>query len=271
VVAVGAIAVGGAVLLNSSSSKAASHPSQHPTTHGPITEASAAPTIPGWQVVISQQHGVAYDVPPGWRVEAPDFGLVAGSDASQATLGVGSVAQFTKKVSTLKYCHVAVAGLHGGSGIATGVPSDQLQGLKDHATVTAKGWALATYAGTKGQQPAVSTQPAQIVTLGNGAQAAEVDTFVTPVKGDVCNPPKAFVHVITMAAAQGGAVNGPLDFIILADQGTPAAQKDEVLQQVLKSIRPMKCDPANGPKTGAVPCPVEPNYFGTPTPAPSSS
>jgi hypothetical protein len=51
-----------------------------------------------------------------------------------------------------------------------------------------------------------------------------------------------------------GSVAGPLLFVTWAEAGAPNAA-DAELVKIISTIRPMKCDPYDGPKTGGVLCP----------------
>jgi hypothetical protein len=38
----------------------------------PGMQSNPNPVVPGWQVMLAPKYGVAYDVPPGWKLEKPD-------------------------------------------------------------------------------------------------------------------------------------------------------------------------------------------------------
>jgi hypothetical protein len=239
-VVVAALAAGGVFLLRDDSSPR-KHPAQAvgassgaPRRPAPVT----GPVIPGWQLVRSPEHGVAYDVPPGWHVEAPTTKIGYGDaegNIVQVMIGAAEIEDPHCTGGDLHY--PAETGVTGGKDMValsslSRTQRDQLMGA---ATRTANQWAIGQYTTTAGRVPSVVQGNGKTVSPG-GAQAFDVaDTATSKGTRTRCEPPRGVVHAVAIPAAQGD----PIVFIAIADRGVARQTTDAELQKIISSIRPL--------------------------------
>ncbi|GAA4606664.1 hypothetical protein GCM10023195_24350 [Actinoallomurus liliacearum] len=237
-IVVAALVAGGAFFLVKGSGSR-QHPA-HAQGRTGTTRAPApvtGPVVPGWRLVRSPEHGVAYDVPPGWHVQLSSTTLGyadASGNTSQVMNGTAELPHPGCTGADLNY-H-AQTGLTGGKGVAavsalSAAQSYQLTGI---AGRTANQWANGEYTTAAGRVPSVVEGNDRTATL-RGSQAIE-STATATTKGarKRCEPPGGVVHAVAMPAAQGA----PIVFIAIADQGAGQVA-DAELQKIIGSVRPL--------------------------------
>jgi hypothetical protein len=208
-----------------------------PTPGGP---AETRPLIAGWKVTLAPQYGIAYDAPPNWKVDEPDYVIYFQDAKANILAAEKAVAEIDKGK-----CTRATAGLRGGSNPVLKPSQDQLGALQSAAGDEARKWAAAAYgqAHTPPRQPGMSTGPSGIITV-NGITAAHASVAVTPAAhGDACASPHAVVETIAMAASPGSSSVGPLFFTIFADRNVPDQVTDDDIKKIISSVRPYSCPP----------------------------
>jgi serine/threonine protein kinase len=205
-------------------------------TKSPASDVTA-PVIPGWHLVRSQDHGVAYDVPPNWHTELPTTSIGYGDangNTAQVMIGAADITDSHCTGANLHYW--AETGLTGGKGIVeTPLSSSQRQLLEGTAARTADQWANGQYTSENGQVPSVVVGNARTVT-SRGFQSVEVAATAT-LKGRHarCEPPRGVVHAVAMLSAQGA----PIIFIAIADRGVTRQATDDNLRKIIDSVRPL--------------------------------
>jgi hypothetical protein len=185
---------------------------------------SASAKVPGWRAVVAVNHGVIYDVPPGWKVQSPDT-IVGFEDAQGRPEVVGSgVARYKEG-----YCQG-----HSGSWRAeTAVTGYTTTDLAADAADAARKWGTYAYTPDNGQAPAVSLSPAKAIDAG-GTPAQEVTATVTVRDhSDPCEPPRGIVHAVA-TTLKNGKVSV---LIVVADQGVADAADDADLLKIAGSLR----------------------------------
>ena len=198
------------------------------------------PVVPGWQVMLAPGYGVAYDVPPGWKLEEP--GTFSGFEDNDGNLLAGERAVATVKRGR---CVRAQAGLRGGSDPKARPTTDELDALAGAADQEARKWAAAAYgaADQRPHPPKIDARPSDTVTT-HGITAARVAVNVTTTaREDGCTPSHATVETLAMAATRNASTVGPLIFIVFADRNVPGQVPGGVLRQIAGSIRPYTCPP----------------------------
>lgn len=196
-----------------------------------------APVIPGWHLVRSQEHGVAYEVPPNWHTELPTTSVGYGDangNTAQVMIGAAEIRDSHCTGANLHYW--AQTGLTGGKGIAqTPLSSSQREMLEGTAARTADQWANGQYTTANGQVPSVVVGQSRTMT-NRGFQSVDVAATAT-LKGrrTRCEPPRGVVHAVAMLSAQGA----PIVFIAIADRGVTRQATDDDLRKIMDSIRPL--------------------------------
>ncbi|HEX4223664.1 MAG TPA: hypothetical protein VHZ97_14960 [Pseudonocardiaceae bacterium] len=191
-----------------------------PASPTSTTVPAPPPTVPGWQVVVADKDGVAYDVPPDWKVQTPDD--VRGFDGQQ-----GSPEVTMNYVATDKdgFC----ADDPSGSRAETGVTSTSTVDPGQAASTTAQNWANDAF--DNATTTAGAPQP---ITVGGDSGMMVRDTLVVH-SSDSCTPPAAEIDVVALPLAQ--AANGCGLFILFADQGTPDSAPAAEFPQIINSLR----------------------------------
>lgn len=208
------------------------------------TRSETRPVIAGWKTTLAPQYGLAYDAPPNWKLEAPDYALYFQDAKSNILAAEKGVAGIEKGK-----CTRAASGVRGGSKPVLKPSNDQLGVLQSAAGDEARKWAAAAYgqAETPPTQPRMSTGPTGTITL-NGISAARASVTVTPSGGGACMPPRAVVETIAMAAVPGPSSVGPVFFTVFADRNVPGQVTDDVLKKVISTVRPYSCPAGTAPQ-----------------------
>ena len=212
-------------------------------THG--GRSGAAPVIAGWKATLAPQYGIAYDAPPSWKVQDPDYAIYFQDAKSNVLAAEKGVAEINRGK-----CTRAAAGVRGGSSPVLQPTGDQLGVLRSVAGDEARKWAAAAYGQAEAppRQPRISTGRSGPVTV-NGITAARASVAVTPdAGGDPCTPSHAVVETIAMAAAQGSSSVGPVFFTVFADRNVPGQVTDDEIKKIISSVRPYSCPPGTTPQ-----------------------
>ncbi|MGI5230496.1 serine/threonine-protein kinase [Actinoallomurus sp. CA-142502] len=239
--AVVALAAGTAVALTWDG-KPPPRPGPTPTKSAAVQTPRAektGPLIAGWKTTLAPQYGIAYDVPPTWKVQSPDW-VTWFPDAKKNILAAEKA---VAEVDQGK-CTRADAGIRGGVLSAQTPSKDQLGTLQYAAADEARKWASAAYggAGAHPRPPTVSTGQGGSITL-NGIDAAYTIVSVTTAPGgDACTPPHAMVETIAMASVPGSST-GPTFFTVFADRNVSGEVSSEEIKKVIGTIRPYTCPP----------------------------
>ena len=220
-------------------------PTRSVPSPAPGDRSETKPVIAGWRVTLAPQYGIAYDAPPNWKMDAPDYAIYFQDAKDNILAAEKGVAEIDRGKCTL-----AVAGLRGGSSPVPNPSEDQLGALRSAAGDEARKWAAAAYgaAATPPREPRTSTGPSGTITL-NGITAARASVAVTPAAGgDACTPPHAMVETIAMAAAPGSSSVGPVFFTLFADRNVPGQATDDDLKKIISSVRPYSCPAGTTPR-----------------------
>ena len=180
--------------------------------------------VPGWRAVVAVNHGVTYDVPPGWKVQSP--GTIVGFEDAQGRPEVaGSGAADYKE----GYCPGHSASWRAETAVTGYATTD----LAADAADAARKWGTYGYTPDNGQAPAVSLSPAKAIDAG-GTPAKEVTATVTlRDHSDPCNPPRGIVHAVATTLKNGKVAV----LIVIADQGVADAANDADLLKIAGSLR----------------------------------
>jgi hypothetical protein len=244
-----AVVAGGAVALEQRST-AAHKDDPGPTPSPPPSRASGVrsdprPVVAGWKVTLAPQYGIAYDAPPTWKKDDPDYAIWfedAKRNILAAEKGVSEISQGK--------CSRAVAGLRGGSRPVLKPSKDQLGTLQSAAGDEARKWAAAAYgeAGAHPSPPRTNIRGGGIITV-NGIDAAYASVTVTPTGNrDACTPRHAVVETVAMAATPGSSSVGPVFFTVFADRNVGGQVADGDLKKIISSIRPYSCPQGTAPQ-----------------------
>ncbi|MEV0407527.1 serine/threonine-protein kinase [Actinoallomurus sp. NPDC050550] len=204
----------------------------------PSVPSNPKPVTPGWQAVLAPEWGVAYDVPPGWKVQTPNWSSWVQDSRGQVYVGENAVADSQKGK-----CTRAQTGLRGGSGPVANPGADQMSALTGRAQTEARNWVSALYGGvdTPPHPPKSEPGPAGTVTM-HGITAERVSfTVTTTARHDACTPPHALVETVAMAAGKDAATSGPLMFTVFADRDVRGGFTDADLNKIVASVRRYGC------------------------------
>ena len=241
VVVAGVVVGGGAVAFSGAFGDGKPHFTSTPAPSHSATASMPSgprPVTPGWQAVLAPKWGVAYDVPPGWKVQKPNRVSFVQDDQGQIYAGENAVAGSEKGK-----CTRAQTGLRGGSDPVPNPGADQMSALAGAAQTEARKWVSAVYGGvdTPPHPPKSEPGPAGTVTV-HGIRAAHVSFKVTTTaRHDACTPPHALVDTVAMAAGKNAATSGPLMFTVFTDRDVPGGLTDGDLKKIIESIRRYGC------------------------------
>ncbi|WP_084336852.1 serine/threonine-protein kinase [Actinomadura oligospora] len=246
--AVAAAAVAGTVALASDkgSHRTAAEPTKRTSATGaPAASGPPKPVAdPYWQVVVSPDYGVAYDVPYGWQLEAPGTLIGYGSANGDAKIGAFSVAHVKQENGSGDGCYLSLAGVRGGKGLAPTDPA-RSAALAKEADTQARTWAHWVF-GTDARAPVLDAGKKRTLTLHGGIQAQAVTYTVLSVPSvhDACNAvrPGARLHVLTATPKTPGSTGLPLSFAVFGGPKIRDAPP-ETLTKIFQSLRPY---PATG-------------------------
>lgn len=197
-----------------------------PGTSSPSTSVAAPPaSVPGWQVVVATKAGVAYDVPPDWKVDTPDTIIGFEDQQGNPLVGMNYAAGYKDG-----YCAGSSGSSRGGVGVNSTTTADPGQAAGE----TAQKWANAGYTSEINVPPTITAGTPQPVTVSGTAGMLVRDTL-TMAQHNPCDPPTAEVDVVAVPLAPPKTGCGLL--ILYADQGTPDSAPEQVLQQIVGSLR----------------------------------
>lgn len=186
----------------------------------PAPSTSAA----GWQDVVSAKDAAAYDVPEGWRVEAPEF--VTGFEG-----GSGKLRQGLHGASTYKpeACPDVPGSIRGRAGFATADGDDPAAVAKQAAV----DWAEAAV-GLKPGSGQVAPEPAKSVQIAGGKLTASVVTAEVDAPEGECSAPRIKVIAAAFQPSGGRTVL----FVMYQDQGVEDELDATTADTVVRSLRP---------------------------------
>ncbi len=196
-----------------------------PTTVTPspaATRSSAPAAVPGWQAVVADTGGLAYDVPPHWDVSPPGAGVTVRDGTAQ--LAVTMLAGYLDG-----YCQASTGSSRALAGVATAPQADASTAATDTARHVAD-WAYRS----GGQTVSVGTPT---TATAGGLTGELVTARVTVAKPDPCDPPSALVTVFALADK---AHHDSLVALAYADQQFAGAVSQADLDKIVTSLRPVR-------------------------------
>jgi hypothetical protein len=254
IAAAAALIAGGAyVLLDGNAPAKPSASRTKPPTGTPPSD--PRPVVPGWQVMLAPGYGVAYDLPPAWKMEGPGTFLGFEDASGNGLAGERAPARLMKGK-----CTRAQSGLKGGSDPAAKPTAEQLLALRGGAEEEARKWASAAYGegNEYDRAPKVSEGETSTITA-HGITAGKAVMTVTPMaKPNTCAPARAVVATIGMAATRNPSAVGPLYLTIFADRSVPGQATDDEIDKIIGSLRPYHCPPGTSTHDGDNKCSVGP-------------
>ncbi|WP_200842080.1 serine/threonine-protein kinase [Actinomadura sp. K4S16] len=223
-------------------SNGGSDPSPPPRSSIPSTPSGTAttPTNDGWQVVVSKERGVAYEVPSTWTAGSPGYEMAYFDAAEQPIIGAASIAYIKQENGDGNGCYLALAGVRGGTGGIVGAARGQAGALAREAEKQARQWARGAFS-VRGRPPVLDAGAHRTLALAGGVQAQLHSFTVRSVAGATeCNAARggARVHVLTAASRVPGRNGGPFAFSVLTGPGIKFADQD-VVERILRSVRPL--------------------------------
>jgi hypothetical protein len=235
-----AAAAAGYFVHGGTTAKAPSRPVAVKSTAGttapapPGVSPKSPPLVPGWQVVVSPDFGVVYDVPPGWKVEDPGTGVGLTDASGNVAVGSNGVADISQKGPHYSDCSIVQSGLFGGVGI-TSASSGQLDSLEVSAAHNALQWANFGYQ-LGGVLPHTVEGLSKHATIGGLQAVTEKVTVKTKGgAGTACKPNGGTLYVAEFASRQGA----PVTFYVYSNSTGPGNVGDAVLQRIINTIRPL--------------------------------
>lgn len=201
-----------------------SHAPGTPTTGPSGSVTPPPPTVPGWQVVVADKPGIAYDVPPDWKVETPDTIIGFSDNQGNPLVGMNDAALYKSG-----YCPGQSGSSRGGTGVNSTTTTDPGQA----ATETAQKWSTAAYTTASNVPPTVTAGTPAPITVAGDSGMVVTDTM-TVSSSTSCDPPTALITVVALPLQNNG---GCALFILYADQGTPDSASSQEIQQIISSLR----------------------------------
>jgi hypothetical protein len=218
-------------------------PGTGPSPAPPAAEAlGLEPLIPGWQVVVVPQRGLAYDVPPDWRIEEPDIIIGFEEEDPSAPFGYSPrvvMSGVARGGDRGQDCATdsgdTAASYTGTSGAGEVVDTAQMAGY------LAGEWASAAFENDAGP-PAVSQVAAEPY-AANGLTGHVVRATADALVGsppDPCAPVHGRVAVASVLAPAGDDV---YNFVVYGDADGPHALPEETVAMILSTLRPIEVPP----------------------------
>jgi hypothetical protein len=217
-----------------------SHPVAVKSTAGttaptpPGVSPKSPPVISGWQVVVSPDFGVVYDVPPGWKVEDPGTGVGITDASGNVAVGSNGVADISQKGPHGNTCTIVQSGLFGGVGL-TSASSGELDALDVTAAHNALQWANFGYQLGGVLPKTVEESPKHQTIGGLNAVVQKIAVRTKGGKGTACEPNGGTLYVAEFASRQGA----PVTFYVLSNSTGPGNVNDMTLRQIINTIRPL--------------------------------
>ncbi|MCP2304222.1 hypothetical protein [Actinokineospora globicatena] len=197
------------------------------TTTSPMpASARIAPTIPGWQGVLSPKEKAAYDVPQDWKVETP--GTVVGFDDHKGTL-VAVMHGATTYVP--EACPDSRSSYRGHAGFVTAGATDPERAAVNGVRLFADAAALNK---DDTRAPVSSTAPKPVKVANGTIDAITATATVTPTHPSECPSPTI---LFTSVAFKHGTTT--ILFLMYQDQGVPDTLPQPIADQIITTIRPV--------------------------------
>jgi hypothetical protein len=184
------------------------------------TRPAAPAAVPGWQAVVADTGGLAYDVPPRWDVSAAGAGVTMrdGTWRLPVTMLAGYLDGYCGSGSSRAL-----------AGVATAPEADAATAATETARHVAD-WAY------RSAGPRVSVGTPATATAG-GLTGELVTARVSVTKPGRCEPPTALVTVFALADK---AHHDSLVALAYADQRFTGAVEQADLATIVTSLRPVK-------------------------------
>jgi hypothetical protein len=235
-----AAAAAGYFVHGGTAAKAPSRPVAVKSTAGTTAPAppgvtpKSPPLVPGWQVVVSPDFGVVYDVPPGWKVEDPGTGVGLTDASGNVAVGSNGVADISQKGPHDSTCTIVQSGLFGGVGL-TSASSGELDALDVTAAHNALQWANFGYQ-LGGVLPRTVEESPKHQTIGGVKSVVQKVAVKTKGgKGTACEPNGGTLYVAEFASRQGA----PVTFYVLSNSTGPGNVSNTMLRRIIDTIRPL--------------------------------
>ncbi|KFU80513.1 hypothetical protein SAMN04489729_7500 [Amycolatopsis lurida] len=185
------------------------------------------PVIAGWQPVVSDDHPFVYDVPPDWKLEAPDVAIGYETPAGDLVTLQG-VARFRRA-----FCPSTDLSARATAGFTT-IDEGEVGDLGQAAEETTLRWAEAAY----GRSPKTEVgETGPVPVLDGGTTATAVTTTVVPAPGGPCPAPSVAITAIALPLSALPGSGRYHVLLILADQEIPGAIASGVVLKMGESIR----------------------------------
>ena len=171
--------------------------------------------------MVHKDRGVAYDVPPGWRVDSPDgiVGFEAPTPLAMSGAAIYAEGFCTDSAHTWR----AVAGV---------AEMSKSGALHAASKKVAENWSHAYEDPAYGTRAVADPGKMTPVRAAGGARGYHVRYRVTVSGGNACTAPHAVIDVVTV---RGKHSNGA--FILAADQGTAPDPSNKTLKKIVSSVR----------------------------------
>jgi hypothetical protein len=226
VVMIGAILVAQHFWANLSHSTLAKSVAPSPTA-APSTRQSAPAVVPGWQAVVGDGGGVAYDVPADWHVSDLGDGLTLHDNGWQLAM--------TMPASYLDgYCKTAAGSSRAMAGTGT-VPQPNAVLAAEQTAKHVADFAYGPAGSGEGAPPTETVSGANQVEA-DGITGELVTARVVVNQPDSCGPAGALVDVF---ALPNPTKHESVVVIAFADQQFTGAVSQHDLDRIVTSIRPL--------------------------------
>ncbi|WP_157514408.1 hypothetical protein [Nocardia concava] len=192
-----------------------------PTTTTSAPNPTIAAVTPGWQTAYSISRNAVYDVPQDWTVPTPT--TIIGFESGSNRVVMSGAAELQPK---------SCEGHH--SRAIAGVTGSKLGDTAAAATDVAKNWATVKAMNDDRPNDTYTVSGAETLTVQGKPAAHVTATLTNPGSVDCSHPASGVVHTLAIAGNKGQSVV----MVIYADQAVDGAATDDILRQVLTTLRP---------------------------------
>ncbi|MCP3803819.1 hypothetical protein NLX83_31565 [Allokutzneria sp. A3M-2-11 16] len=192
-----------------------------------IRPSALLPVVAGWTAVISEGHGLAYDVPPGWKVLATETAIGFQNEDSGDLVAARAVATYREG-----HCVDAngkADGMRGMVGLSKLDPGP----LVSEATNSAKRWAELAFRAS-GQAPAV-TVDAPVTFTANDLELTQATARATVPQPNSCTPAKGDIRTVVVRTGRIAAT-----LVISTDRGVADEVPESQLHHIVTSLRSIR-------------------------------
>ncbi|MBY8886847.1 hypothetical protein K7472_18535 [Streptomyces sp. PTM05] len=219
------------VALPTASASASVSPSRSAASGPDSGGLAVKPVVPGWHVVVSEEHQVAFDVPPDWTVKDSAWVYTADDADGEPVVGITSTAAYRENT-----CGGSPLAATGTKGLSARENAHDLEGL---ARTDARQWAYYGFADPSAPQGKQGT-------LTSNASVPFADSYGVngyASSATLTDPPKSAKCATSGAAytvAWTGPRNQPVVWVLYTDTGGAHTVSTGTIQAVEHSIRPVK-------------------------------